>query len=122
METSSKSFVNMTNTLRLVIFPSLLSILSILIWRGVSQLQDDVSLLLADNNMQKVQINYLEKQVENLNNRVYDILPVPSIQSKNNTDTVKKTFTSQNTNVSNYLPLAATKTEIFDINDYIKFT
>lgn len=100
------------NTVRLLLFPGLVSLLSILIWRGVVRLQNDVSQLLADNNTQKIQIDYLERQVNNLNKKVYNISYIDHPFKKDN---------KVNDNVSNeYISLVGTKTEIFDINDYIK--
>lgn len=118
MEDSLISPVKIGNTLKLIVFPGIISVLSLLIWRGVSQLQNDVSLLLADNNMQKVQINYLEKQVEHLNERVYGINSI----SQSSYNLAHSAASTKTINTGIYIPLAAIKTEIFDINDYIKFT
>lgn len=56
----------MINTVKLYIFPSLLSILAILIWRDVSELRSDVKSLLAQSNVDKTKIEILEKEVQAL--------------------------------------------------------
>lgn len=51
------------NTLKLYLFPSLVSILAMMIWRDVSELRADVKQLLAQSNIDKTEILNLKREV-----------------------------------------------------------
>lgn len=62
---------NIGNAIKVYIFPSLLSILAMLIWRDVSELRSDVKQLLAESASNKIKVEILEKQVQQLNQAVF---------------------------------------------------
>ena len=75
---SSKNSV--LNTVKAYIFPSLVSILAMMIWRDVNELRADVKQLLAESNANKVKVENLEKQVQQLNQAVFRIpKPISSV-------------------------------------------
>ena len=63
---------NIGNAIKVYIFPSLLSILAMLIWRDVSELRSDVKSLLAQSNIDKTKIENLEKDVRMLEQTMYN--------------------------------------------------
>jgi len=63
---------NIGNAIKVYIFPSLLSILAMLIWRDVSELRSDVKALLAQSNIDKTKIENLEKDVKMLEQTMYN--------------------------------------------------
>lgn len=62
-----------SNALKLYLFPSLVSILAMMIWRDVTELRADVKQLLAESNFNKSKVQYLEKEVAQLNQAVFKI-------------------------------------------------
>lgn len=66
------------NTLKLYLFPTLVSILAMLIWRDVSELRTDVKALLAQSNVDKTKIDALERDVKSLEQTVYMKKPLAS--------------------------------------------
>ena len=52
-----------SNALKLYLFPSLVSILAMMIWRDVSELRTDVKQLLAQSNIDKTEIQNLKREV-----------------------------------------------------------
>lgn len=64
MTTPTKQSIG--TSIKLYIFPSLLSILAMMIWRDVSELRSDVKSLLAQSNVDKTKIEILEKEVQAL--------------------------------------------------------
>lgn len=62
---------NLVNTLKLYIFPTLVTILSFMIWRDITELKSDVKMLLAQSNIDKTEIENLKKNVELLNNQIF---------------------------------------------------
>lgn len=56
---------NILNTLKVWLFPSLLSIVSMLILRDISELRADVKQLLAQSNIDKTKIENLERILYN---------------------------------------------------------
>lgn len=106
------------NTMRLTVFPILLSTLSLLIWMGILKLQTDVDTLLADNNTQKQQILILESQIKSLNRTVYKMSYSPSLN-------IKELDLTQNVDFKSFLfasiiiqPMK--HEEIFNIRKHIK--
>ena len=69
-ETASKN--NMTNALKIYFFPTLVTILAMMIWRDVSELRSDVKALLAQSNIDKTKIESLEKDVRMLEQSEYN--------------------------------------------------
>ena len=63
---------NIGNTVKVYLFPSLLSILAMLIWRDVSELRSDVKALLAQSNIDKTKIENLEKDVRMLEQATFN--------------------------------------------------
>jgi hypothetical protein len=59
------------NSIKLYFFPSLVTILAMLIWRDVSELRSDVKSLLAQSNIDKTEIMNLKRDVEILNHRTF---------------------------------------------------
>lgn len=70
MSTQVKSS-NVINTLKLYIFPSIVTILAMMIWRDVSELRSDVKQLLAESASNKAKVERLERQVDQLNQAVF---------------------------------------------------
>jgi hypothetical protein len=50
-------------TLKNWIFPSLVSILGIMIWQDVNEIKQDVKLLMAQSNIDKTRIDNIERQL-----------------------------------------------------------
>jgi hypothetical protein len=67
--------VNNKNTIlssvKLYIFPSIVTILAMMIWRDVTELRSDVKSLLAQSNIDKTKIEQLEKDVRFLQQSIY---------------------------------------------------
>jgi hypothetical protein len=59
------------NTLKLYIFPSIVTILAMMIWRDVTELRSDVKQLLAESASNKAKVDRLERQVDQLNQAVF---------------------------------------------------
>jgi hypothetical protein len=59
------------NSIKLYFFPSLVTILAMLIWRDVSELRSDVKALLAQSNVDKTEIQNLKRDVEILNHQMF---------------------------------------------------
>lgn len=73
----SKTF--MANTLKIYVFPALVTILATLIWRDVTEMRTDVKMLLAQSNIDKTKIETLEKDVKSLEQVVFNKRPIASI-------------------------------------------
>lgn len=52
-------------------FPGLISILSAVIWQDVNEIKADVKALIAQSSADKARIDNLEKQVDNINNKLF---------------------------------------------------
>lgn len=52
-----------TNALKLWVFPSLVSIIGLLIWNDVTEIKSDIKALMAQSNIDKTRIDNLERQV-----------------------------------------------------------
>lgn len=64
---------SVVNTIKLYVFPSLLSLVALLIWRDVTELRSDVKALLAQSSVDKTKIEQLEKEVRFLQQSVFGI-------------------------------------------------
>lgn len=51
------------NTLKVWLFPSLVSIIGLLIWNDVTEIKADIKALMAQSNIDKTRIDNLERQV-----------------------------------------------------------
>jgi hypothetical protein len=76
------------NALKIYFFPSLVTVLAMLIWRDVSELRSDVKSLLAQSNVDKTEIINLKKDVDILNHQIFKtpISPITYIYNDENTD------------------------------------
>lgn len=63
---------SVANALKIYFFPSLVTILAMLIWRDVTELRNDVKALLAQSNIDKTKIENLEKDVKSLEQAVFN--------------------------------------------------
>lgn len=62
---------SIANAIKIYLFPSIVSILAMMIWRDVTELRNDVKQLLAQSNIDKTRIEQLEKSVQMLNHQVF---------------------------------------------------
>jgi hypothetical protein len=62
------------------IFPSLVSILAMMIWNDVSEIKADVKQLMAQSNIDKTRIDNLERQVFKSASYPAQIPPVPTVR------------------------------------------
>jgi len=60
------------NALKLYIFPVLVTILATLIWRDVTEMRNDVKMLLAQSNVDKTDIQNLKRDVQMLEQAVFN--------------------------------------------------
>lgn len=63
MSVSPNPKSSVSSALKLYLFPSLVSILAMMIWRDVSELRSDVKQLLAQSNIDKTEIQNLKREV-----------------------------------------------------------
>lgn len=122
MTASQKTKTSISDVIKLIIFPGLVTLLSVLIWRGVVRIQDDIQVLLADNSTQKQQINTLEKEVNSLNKTVYHMTFISEKDPlKNNIAKLEQKKLYKSTILAMIFNLVGTKEEIYTIADHIKF-
>lgn len=57
------------------IFPSLVSLLGLLIWNDVNEIKSDVKALMAQSNVDKTRIDNLERQVYKTTSASYPMFP-----------------------------------------------
>lgn len=72
---SSGEKTSIISTLKIYVFPSLVTILAMMIWRDVTELRADVKSLLAQSNIDKTKIESLQKEVQMLQNKVFNTTP-----------------------------------------------
>jgi len=89
-------------TVKMWIFPSLVTVLSLIIWRDITEMKNDIKALLAQTNVDKTKIESLEKDVRFLEQVVYN----------------KKTTTSYNNN-SLYERLYFKHEDFYNLEDYL---
>ena len=73
---------SIANTLKIYVFPALVTILATLIWRDVTEMRNDVKMLLAQSNIDKTKIETLERDVKSLEQAVFNkraIANIPAI-------------------------------------------
>jgi hypothetical protein len=71
-------------TLKVWIFPSLVSLISLLIWNDVNEIKADVKLLMAQSNIDKTRIDNLERQIYKSNTLAFPGVPVKDQEPKPN--------------------------------------
>lgn len=64
---------SVVNNIKLWIFPSIVTVLAMMIWRDVTELKSDVKQLLAESASNKTKVEILERQVQQLNQAVFKI-------------------------------------------------
>jgi hypothetical protein len=62
---------SVTNALKIYLFPSVVTVLAMMIWRDVTEMRSDVKMLLAQSNIDKTEIQNLKRDVEMLNRQVF---------------------------------------------------
>ena len=60
------------------VFPTLVSLISLLIWNDVNEIKSDVKLLMAQSNIDKTRIDNIERQMFKTSNTI----PSPSIPKR----------------------------------------
>jgi hypothetical protein len=63
---------SVANAIKIYLFPSLVSVLAIMIWRDVTELRSDVKSLLAQSNVDKTRIDNLTNDVKMLEEAVFN--------------------------------------------------
>lgn len=63
---------SVANTIKLYLFPGLVTVISMLIWRDISELRADVKALLAQSNIDKTRIDNLMNDVKALENIIFN--------------------------------------------------
>ena len=105
-ETTPKNSIG--NSIKLYFFPSLVTILAMLIWRDVSELRSDVKSLLAQSNVDKTEILNLKRDVEILNHRMFKPVAMSHAIGDNSLIAYRDKYFKHE--------------EIFDINNYLPKT
>lgn len=62
---------SIVNSIKVWLFPSVITVLSATIWHDVRSMQDDIKLLLAQSNIDKTNISNIEQRVANLEQAVF---------------------------------------------------
>jgi guanylate kinase len=62
---------SMGNTIKIYLFPALVTVLATLIWRDVTEMRSDIKALLAQSNIDKTEIQNLKRDVQILNHEVF---------------------------------------------------
>lgn len=62
---------SIVNSVKVWLFPGMLTVMSAMIWHDVRSLQDDVKLVLAQSNIDKTNIANVEQRVTNLERAVF---------------------------------------------------
>lgn len=87
------------NAVKLYLFPVLVTILASLIWRDVTEMRNDIKALLAQSNVDKTDIQNLKRDVDKLEQAVFNRKIIASAEPVN-----KLLFKHE---------------DIFDVKDYI---
>lgn len=59
------------NSIKAYLFPSILSILAMMIWNDVTELKSDVKALLSQSSIDKTEIENIKKDIDMLNSAVF---------------------------------------------------
>lgn len=73
---------SMGNTIKLYLFPALVTILASLIWRDVSEMRADIKALLAQSNVDKTDIQNLKRDVQVLEQALFNKKITASVDEK----------------------------------------
>lgn len=65
------SAANPTDKIKIWLFPTLMSIVTAIIWNDINEIKNDVKGLLAQSNQDKIRVNSLEKQVDIINQKLF---------------------------------------------------
>ena len=80
------------SSFKLYIFPSLVTLLAMMIWRDVNELRSDVKQLLSESSSNKAKVENLEKQVAQLNQAVFKMpKPISKAPDDHNNQSVVNT-------------------------------
>lgn len=93
------------NSIKLYFFPSLVTILAMLIWRDVSELRSDVKSLLAQSNVDKTEILNLKKDVQMIQSQLFKQTAMSDAVDNNSLVAYRDKYFKHE--------------EIFDINEYL---
>lgn len=80
---------SIVNSIKVWLFPSVITVLSATIWHDVRSMQDDIKLLLAQSNIDKTNISNIEQRVANLEQAVFF---TKSRKTANNNNTPEPIF------------------------------
>lgn len=69
--TTSSNKNTLLNGVKAYLFPSVVTLLGMLIWRDVNEMRGDVKALLAQSNIDKTKIENLQKDIEKIENVVF---------------------------------------------------
>lgn len=86
------------------LFPSLVTIIGMLIWRDVTEMRSDIKMLLAQSNIDKTRIENLQLDVNKLENAVFN-----------------KRTANADRHIPLFMKLYFKPEEEFDIKKHIKF-
>jgi hypothetical protein len=76
MSTPTAQKNSVLNTVKLYFFPSIVTVISMMIWRDINELRSDVKSLLAQSNIDKTRIDNLERDVRFLEQKVLGGKPI----------------------------------------------
>ena len=99
---------SVSNTLKIYVFPALVTILATLIWRDVTEMRNDVKSLLAQSNIDKTEILNLKRDVQMLEHEVFKTPTPLAMTDVNGMD-----------NLISYRDKYFKHEDIFDITKYI---
>lgn len=97
------------NAVKIYLFPALVTILATLIWRDVTEMRSDIKALLAQSNIDKTDIQNLKRDVQVLEQAVFNKKIVASVINNKTKPIVFREYRDRF-----FKP-----EEIFDINKYI---
>ena len=82
MSAAPSQKISLGNTIKIYLFPSLVTILAMMIWRDVNELRSDVKSLLSQSSVDKTKIENLERDVRSLEQAVFSKKPIASLSIK----------------------------------------
>jgi hypothetical protein len=95
---------SIANALKIYLFPSIVTVLAMMIWRDVTELRSDVKALLAQSNIDKTRIDNLQKDVQLLQQKIFNTPP-------------KTTSYINNFQFDKYFK----HEDVFDVKDYLPY-
>lgn len=107
---------SMINNLKLYLFPGLISIISMMIWRDITELRLDVKQLLAESSSNKVKVENLQTQVNQLNQAVFKMPKVVADRS------IPRDNKIPTDSISDHLYAIITRNDyLYDVKKYIPY-